>query len=113
MRWLKRAKEISLPRIADSGSLVLGPEVVGSSVGFGLEKHVFVVSKPEAEAAVVPKLVVEGFLFLVRVFKGVFLAEAEKEAAETSFAQPIEVLMEFFCFLGESLLTHRDEGSEF
>jgi len=86
MRWFKRAKEVSLPRIADSGSLVLSPEIVGSSVGFGVVEHVFVVSEPEAETAVVPEVVVESFLFLVSVFEGVFFAEAEEEAAEASFA---------------------------
>lgn len=82
MRGLEGRKEISLSWITDAVPNIACPEIIGASVGFGIKKHVFVVSQPVPKSAMVPELLVESLLFCIVILKGVFLIPAEEEAPE-------------------------------
>lgn len=82
VRHVEWRKYVFLLRIVDTGSLLLGPEVVCLLVGLLVEQVILVVAKPESEAAIPPKLFVELLSFFGTVIERVLLREGIEEAAE-------------------------------
>ena len=82
VRWFEGSEDISFDRVVDAGADFLGPEVVGMSVGSGVEKHVFVGCEPEFETAGLPELFKEGLALFWRVICCVLVYKVEWETRE-------------------------------
>lgn len=82
MGWVGGREDLGFLGVGDSLADFPLPEFVGFIVGFLVEEHVFVGVEPEAEATLLPELLVLGFALLWGLVKGLYLVEVVGETGE-------------------------------